>query len=197
MFQDALQTAVEKQKENAYKRGRKHTDSFTTGERVLLSTTGIRDSAVTNLGAIKLAPRFIGPFTVTKVIGDVYTLDIPTSLRLHPTFYVELLKKYRSSEIPSVATSPSGSATFQRDGPPPLIDASGAQRWVVEPIVDHDTRSRSSTRDGQTRELPQGQTPRGNERHYRVLWLGLSPAEDTREPCSRLVKDVFTDVVDV
>ncbi|KAG3070697.1 hypothetical protein PI125_g22923 [Phytophthora idaei] len=38
---DALQSAVNKQKENADKRGRKHTVSFTTGERVLLSTMGI------------------------------------------------------------------------------------------------------------------------------------------------------------
>ncbi|RAW29330.1 hypothetical protein PC110_g14307 [Phytophthora cactorum] len=50
---DALQAAVDKQKENADNRGRKHTDSFTTGGRVLLSTTGIMNSTVTNLGARK------------------------------------------------------------------------------------------------------------------------------------------------
>ncbi|KAG3010651.1 hypothetical protein PC120_g14942 [Phytophthora cactorum] len=90
---DALQSAVDKQKENADKRG----------ERGLLSTTGIRDSAVTNLGASKLAPRFIRPFTVLKDIGDAYTLDIPTSLRLHPTFYVGRLKRYHPATIPESA----------------------------------------------------------------------------------------------
>ncbi|KAG3210169.1 hypothetical protein PC129_g18828 [Phytophthora cactorum] len=90
---DALQSAVDKQKENADKRG----------ERGLLSTTGIRDSAVTNLGASKLAPRFIRPFTVLKDIGDAYTLDIPTSLRLHPTFYVGRLKRYHPATIPEPA----------------------------------------------------------------------------------------------
>ncbi|OWY94711.1 polyprotein [Phytophthora megakarya] len=97
---DALQCAVDKQKENADKHGRKNMASFHTGDRVLLSTEGIRTSAVTNLGANKLAPRFIGPFTVIKAIGDAYTLDIPSSLRLHPTFYVGWLKRFYSAEIP-------------------------------------------------------------------------------------------------
>ncbi|KAE8969139.1 hypothetical protein PR002_g27525 [Phytophthora rubi] len=98
---DALQDAVDKQKENADKRGRKNMATFATGDQVLLSTDGIRSSAVTNLGASKLAPRFIGPFKVTKVNGEAYTLDIPSSLRLHPTFYVGRLKKYHAATIPS------------------------------------------------------------------------------------------------
>ncbi|GMF37808.1 unnamed protein product [Phytophthora fragariaefolia] len=67
----------------------------------LLSTDGIQGSSVTNLGANKLAPRFIGPFKILKVIGDAYTLDIPTSMRLHPTFYVGRLKPYVPATIPA------------------------------------------------------------------------------------------------
>ncbi|KAE9315304.1 hypothetical protein PF008_g19281 [Phytophthora fragariae] len=103
---DALQDAVDKQKENADKRGRKNMATFETGDQVLLSTDGIRSSAVTNLGASKLAPRFIGPFKVVKVNGEAYTLDIPTSLRLHPTFYVGRLKKYHAATIPSTMNPP-------------------------------------------------------------------------------------------
>ncbi|KAE9269943.1 hypothetical protein PF001_g29005 [Phytophthora fragariae] len=103
---DALQEEVDKQKANAVKRGRKNMATFETGDQVLLSTDGIRSSAVTNLGASKLAPRFIGPFRVLKVNGEAYTLDIPTSLRLHPTFYVGRLKKYHPVTIPSTASSP-------------------------------------------------------------------------------------------
>ncbi|ETN00367.1 hypothetical protein PPTG_18062 [Phytophthora nicotianae INRA-310] len=91
---------LDKQKENADKRGRKNLSTFHTGDRVLLSTEGIRSSAVAVLGANKLAPRFIGPFKITKVLGDAYTLDIPSSLRLHPTFYVGRLKRYHPAEIP-------------------------------------------------------------------------------------------------
>ncbi|GMF46125.1 unnamed protein product [Phytophthora fragariaefolia] len=89
---DALQAAADQQKANADRRGRKNTLSLRRGDIVLLSTDGIRGSAVTNLGANKLAPRFIGPFNILNVIGDAYTLDIPTSMRLHPTFYVGRLK---------------------------------------------------------------------------------------------------------
>ncbi|KAE9019390.1 hypothetical protein PR003_g13313 [Phytophthora rubi] len=103
---DALQNAVDKQKENADKRGRKNMSTFETGDQVLLSTDGIRSSAVTNLGASKLAPRFIGTFKVVKVNGEAYTLDIPTSLRLHPTFYVGRLKKYHAATIPSTMNPP-------------------------------------------------------------------------------------------
>ncbi|KAE8880188.1 hypothetical protein PF005_g11794 [Phytophthora fragariae] len=100
---DALQDAVDKQKENADKRGRKNMATF---DQVLLSTDGIRSSAVTNLGASKHAPRFIGPFRVMKVNGEANTLDIPTSLRLHPTFYVGRLKKYHAATIPSTMIPP-------------------------------------------------------------------------------------------
>ncbi|KAE9171268.1 hypothetical protein PF005_g27214 [Phytophthora fragariae] len=103
---DALQDAVDKKKENVDKRGRKNMTTFETGDQVVLSTDGSRPSSVTNLGASKLVPRFIGPFRVLKVNGEAYTLDIPTSLRLHPTFYVGRLKKYHAATIPSTASSP-------------------------------------------------------------------------------------------
>ncbi|KAE8875262.1 hypothetical protein PF003_g40617 [Phytophthora fragariae] len=118
---DALQVAVDRQKvsaahssicnlppdsrfascQNADRRGRKNMSSFRRDERVLLSTDGIKGTAVTNLGANKLAPRFIGPFKILKVFGDAYTLDIPTAMRLHPTFYVGRLKPYVPATIPA------------------------------------------------------------------------------------------------
>ncbi|KAE8965580.1 hypothetical protein PF011_g28234 [Phytophthora fragariae] len=96
---DALQVDVDRQKANADRRGRKNMSSFRRGERVLLSTEGIQGTAVTNLGANKLAPRFIGPFKILKFTGDAYTLDIPAAMRLHPTFYVGRLKPYVPATI--------------------------------------------------------------------------------------------------
>ncbi|KAE8902894.1 hypothetical protein PF005_g8152 [Phytophthora fragariae] len=58
-----------------------------------------------------------------KVNGEAYTLDIPTSLRLHPTFYVGRLKKYHATTIPSTVTPPAperranASRDKQRRGP--------------------------------------------------------------------------------
>ncbi|KAG2778518.1 hypothetical protein Pcac1_g11308 [Phytophthora cactorum] len=140
---DALQSAVDKQKENTDKRCRKHTVSFTTGERVLLSTTGTRDSAVTNLGASKLAPHFIGPFTVLKVIGEAYTLDIPTSLRLHPTFYVGRLKRYHPATIPeSVQPREPGHASGD------LPDVHVAPSIHRYPVPDHGAAYQSEVDHG-------------------------------------------------
>ena len=69
-MRDALQEEVDKQKENADKRGRKNMLTFREGDRVLLSTSGLPNTSVTNLGANKVAPRYIGPFRVVKVYGD-------------------------------------------------------------------------------------------------------------------------------
>ncbi|GMF45109.1 unnamed protein product [Phytophthora fragariaefolia] len=63
---DTLQAAADQQKANADRRDRKNMLSFRRGDRVLLSTDGIQCSVVTNLGANKLAPRFIGPFKILK-----------------------------------------------------------------------------------------------------------------------------------
>ncbi|GMF35147.1 unnamed protein product [Phytophthora fragariaefolia] len=115
---DALQDAVEKQKENSDKRERKNMATFTIGEQGLLSTDSIRSSAETNLGASKLAPRFIGPFRVMKVNGEAYTLDIPTSIRLHPTFYVGRLKKYYPATVPSATDPPASTPECRVNAPP-------------------------------------------------------------------------------
>lgn len=88
---DAITHAVDKQKEIADNRGRRNLNVFNVGDRVLLSTVKIRPEAVTNLGANKLLPRYIGPFKVIKKIGDAYTLELPPYMQLHPTFYVGVL----------------------------------------------------------------------------------------------------------
>uniref|UniRef100_A0AAV1TNN0 Integrase catalytic domain-containing protein n=1 Tax=Peronospora matthiolae TaxID=2874970 RepID=A0AAV1TNN0_9STRA len=80
------------------------------------------DSAVTNLNASKLAPRFIGPFTVLKAIGDAYKLDLPSSQRLHPTFNVGRLKEYRPAMLHGLAP-PSESKAYRWTFTLALLDA--------------------------------------------------------------------------
>ncbi|KAG3079060.1 hypothetical protein PI125_g20809 [Phytophthora idaei] len=50
-------------------------------------------------------------------MGDAYTLDIPSSLRLHPTFYVWRLKRYHPAEIPDLSLQP-GHTTGVQHGEP-------------------------------------------------------------------------------
>ncbi|GMF59799.1 unnamed protein product [Phytophthora fragariaefolia] len=106
--------------------------TFTIGEQVPLSTDSIRSSAVTNLGASKLTPRFIGPFRVMKVNREAYTLDIPTSLRLHPKFYVGRLKKYNPATVPS-ATDPPASTPERRANAPPDAPPASLTAAAVPP----------------------------------------------------------------
>ena len=95
---DNIAESVDKQKEQSDKRGRKNKNIFIKGDLVLLSTSNLRSTAISNLGSSKLLPRYIGPFKVIKRIGDAYILDIPSRMKLHPTFYVGRLKKYSSSQ---------------------------------------------------------------------------------------------------
>lgn len=114
----------QKQKKSAGKRGCENFSVFRIGDRVLLSTEGIKDASVTNLGTSKLAPRFIGPFTVIKVLGDAYTLDISSNMRLHPTFYVGRLKRCYLAQVSSVASHEVTSAEIVRPSHPPSGTAS-------------------------------------------------------------------------
>ena len=123
---DALANAVDIQKMNSDAKGRKNLEEFSVGDLVLLSTDNLKDNVVSNLGSHKLLPKYIGPYKVIKCNGHAYTLNMPTSMRLHPTFYVGRLKRYhRFSSSASEAIAPSTHLGVEGDlesgGNPPLI----------------------------------------------------------------------------
>jgi hypothetical protein len=94
---DNLAAAVDRQKEQADKRGRRNTEVFKVNELVLLATANLPAHALSQMKTRKLLDRFIGPFRVLHRHGDAYTLDLPKAMRLHPTFYVGRLKRYHRS----------------------------------------------------------------------------------------------------
>ncbi|KAG2766840.1 hypothetical protein Pcac1_g21695 [Phytophthora cactorum] len=194
---------------------------------------------------------FISPFTVLEQHGNAYTLDIPSSMRLHPTFYVGRLKPYTQHEPPNLDGSqktakrrkpasrgqqhgrgasrpaiqvplgcstrserparpaPSGSAAPAANGqtphsgtvlerlhgrvehgshgqpvvdrtrgifpppPPPLRDARGSTRWIVERIVGYEPPK--TNRD---------------QARLRIRWREFPPHRDTWEPRNVLIEDV-------
>jgi hypothetical protein len=93
--------------------------SYAPGDLVLLSAKNIQLSRPSK----KLSDRFLGPFTVLKVVGkNAYTLALPKKYgRLHNTFHVALLEPF--------TVRPGRS-------PPAPIDIAGEEEWEVEQVLD-------------------------------------------------------------
>lgn len=81
----------------------------------------------------KLAPRFIGPYQITKVLSPVAVkLKLPPTLgRVHPVFHVSRVKPVFHSHLNSSATNPP---------PPRLVD--GSPVFTVRRLLDVRRRGR-------------------------------------------------------
>jgi hypothetical protein len=82
----------------------------------------------------KLLPKFLGPIEILEIIGrSAVKLDLPESLKVHPTISVSLIKPFRAR---------TGAAI-----PPVVIN--GELEWELEAIVDHHVvKAKSSKRPG-------------------------------------------------
>ncbi|GMF14761.1 unnamed protein product [Phytophthora fragariaefolia] len=116
---DAMAAAQATQKEQRDRQGRKNTQGFQLGDQVLLNAKNLPTQAVSAVGSTKLRPRFVGPFTVIGVHGHAYTLDLPSSMATHPTFYVGLLKPYRPVGTAEHVGSTASPSTDGRRPPSP------------------------------------------------------------------------------
>jgi hypothetical protein len=89
---DNLRIAQSHQKSYADKIRRELT--FAVGDRVYLKVSPLRGTK-RFLVKGKLAPRYVGPYEITKRIGSLaYQLTLPeTMARVHPVFHVSQLKK--------------------------------------------------------------------------------------------------------
>jgi hypothetical protein len=129
------------------------------GDQVMLSTAHLRNE----MRAPKLAPKFIGPFPISRVVSDVaYELELPATMsRIHPVFHISKLKPYRdgTSAFPDRHQLPTRPA-------PELLPDTGEQAWEVDRVVGK-------------------RTVRGKVQ-YLVLWKGYPDYERTWEPASNL-----------
>jgi len=82
--------------QSAYANQHRRPLQFNEGDWALLSAEGI----ATHTGpSRKLAPRWLGPFRVHKVISPlVYELALPATVKYHPVFHISKLKPYRAAD---------------------------------------------------------------------------------------------------
>ena len=74
----------------------------------------------------KLDYKKLGPFSVLARIGSrAYKLDLPPSMKVHPTFHISLLQPYSDDPLP-----------LQRKEPPPPIIIDDEKEYEIEAIID-------------------------------------------------------------
>ncbi len=133
---------------------------YVVGQRVWLSSKNIPLRSVCN----KLAPKFIGPFPVTKILSPVAVrLKLPPAYRrIHPVFHVSKLKPvFRSTLNPPAPVPP----------PPRLVDVEPT--YSVNRILDSRRRGRGF--------------------QYLVDWEGYSPEERSWVPARDILDHSLID----
>ena len=126
--------------------------SMKKGDQVLLESKNLRLPYPSR----KLAPKRVGPFTITKVLGPVtFELQLPKAWKIHPVFHAALLTPYK--------TTKEHGPDYVR--PPPELspdEEDNTEEWEVEAILDHRTRR--------------------NKKQYLIAWKGWPAAENSWEP---------------
>ncbi|KAJ9530666.1 hypothetical protein QJQ45_014820 [Haematococcus lacustris] len=142
------------QRQAAYANQDRRDVHYKVGQMVLLSTKNMR---LKPGKARKLLPRFVGPFKVLDLVGQVAVhLQLPASMsRLHPVFHVSLIKPYTGTDVGFM--------------PPPVEWLDEEPVYYVERLLDH------------------RHVHAGKAKEFLVQWEGYDAHHNTWEPRSNLV----------
>lgn len=121
--QEHMQKAQDRQ--TAYANRKRRDITFSVGDLVLLSSSGINPPSASST-AIKLQPKFYGPFPVEEVLSPLtYRLGLPPHFKIHPVVHASKLKPFHASD------------RHQPPPPPASVDPDGTPLFVVEAIHKH------------------------------------------------------------
>ena len=134
------------------------TPAYKPGDRVSLNIKNIR----TKRPCRKLDDKWIGPYAIKKLVGKrACELDLPLTLRIHPTFHISLLRPAADNPLPGQNNI--------RPGPVLGTYKDEPNTYVVEEIVD-------------------SKPARGRRKFkYTVKWQGWPHSENTEEPVEHLI----------
>jgi hypothetical protein len=138
-------------------RGRE--DPYLVGDRVMLATLHRRREykAGDRSRVAKFFPRWDGPFSVTAAFPETssYSLHLPNSPNVFPTFHASLLKRF-------IENDPLLFPSRELGRPGPVMTEDGLEEYRIEKIVD--------------------ERKRGRGYQYLVRWSGYSENDDLWVP---------------
>lgn len=155
--QERLAEAQSRQEQ--YANTHRRTESFRLDDLVWLSTENIQDDVNRMRPKRKLIPKWIGPYPIIEVLpSDVYRLQLPKTLRVHPVFHVSRLKRFYSEMESDLRDS-----THQ-----PFVDPETSELvWHIEALLDKRIRY--------------------NRPEYLIKWQGFPESEASWEPINHLL----------
>ena len=117
----ALRKTQEEMKRYA-NRGRKETEEWKKGDRVLLST---KDLVFKERPTKKLTERYVEPYAIEEVVSsNTVKLRLPSSMRIHPVVNVSWIVRYKEQV----------EGQKKEEGKP--VEVEGVEEWEVEKILN-------------------------------------------------------------
>ena len=123
--QEEVEAALRKTQEEIKRyadRGRKETEVWKKGDRVLLST---KDLVFKERLSKKLTERYMGPYAIEEVVSsNVVKLQLPSSMRIHPVVNVSRIVRYKEQ------------IKGQKKEEGKLVEVERVEEWKVEKILN-------------------------------------------------------------
>lgn len=108
---------------------------FKPRDLVIVKLQPYRQSLIAKCLNTQLCRQYFGPFLIVAIAGSVaYTLQLPPSRKIHPTFHVSLLKAFKGDKLVKCYPLPEFSMENKPIITPIAIIATGVQNDQGHPI---------------------------------------------------------------